>query len=441
MTKDMSTTDKVSTDTNKLFSLRDKLHRKAKQEPNFRFYALYSHIYREDTLYEAWRRVRKNNGSPGADGISFKSIENSDEGVDGFLREIQKSLRDKTYRPSPVLRVTIDKPGGGHRHLGIPTIRDRVVQMACFLILEPIYDADFENCSYGFRTGRSTKDAVSQVRKHLRRGFNGVYDADISGFFDNINHEKLLEFLEQRIVDRSVLRLIRYWLRCPIVDVDKGSGKKRYRYPKKGTPQGGVISPLLANIYLHEFDRETYGSGGKLHQFNARLVRYADDFVILARYIGRPIELLVKHILENKLWLELNPIKTHILNLKKDGASFDFLGFTFRYDEDLHGGTQDYLIILPSKKALNRAKSAIRELTRSWNKGSIEEVIARINRFLRGWGNYFEYGYPRRVFRKLNWYVVKRLTVFMKHRSQRTVRKRKHETWYRYLIRNGLKLL
>ena len=437
----MSTTDKVSIDTRKLFILRDKLSRKAKQEPEFRFYSLYCHVYREDTLWEAWRRVKRNKGSPGLDGISFNQIEESQGGVFGFLEGIRLSLQAKTYNPSSLKRVYIDKPDGGKRLLAIPTITDRVVQMACLLILEPIFEADFEDCSYGFRPGRSAKDAVAEIQRNVNAGLTGVYDADIKGYFDNIDHQKLIGLLEQRIADRSILHLIRLWLRCPVVEVDKCSGKKRYTYPKKGSPQGGVISPLLANIYLHELDRRLHGPEGKLSQFNARLVRYADDFVILARFIGFEIEAMVRHIIETLLGLTLHPRKTRILNLKQPGSRLDFLSFSFRFDRDLHGRDHTYLNIFPSEKAFAKVQNDLRAITRSSNKLPIKKVIGQVNQVCKGWSTYFNYGYPRKVFRALNWYAQRRLIGFLKRRSQRPPRRRTDESWYLYLRRKGFKAI
>jgi RNA-directed DNA polymerase len=426
----------------KVSELRKKLGQKAKQEPKFRFYALYDRIYREDVLRIAATLVLNHNGAAGVDGVTCQDLVTLDDPAwDAYIRQLHEELRTKRYRPQPVKRVYIPKPDGRMRPLGIPTVKDRIVQTAAMLILEPIFEADFLNCSFGFRPGRNAHQAIDTIRQHVTSGFREIYDADLKSYFDTIPHDALIKCLERRIADRSVLKLIRMWLESPVVETDE-HGKTNMSRPKQGTPQGGVISPLLANLYLHWFEKMFYRFDGPGRWANAKLVRYADDFVVLARYHSPQLIHWIENLLEGRFRLTINREKTRIVKLHEPGQSLNFLGFALRYDRDLFGRDHRYLNVFPSNKSMARAHDKVRELTgpkRCFV--SIRQVIGDLNRWTKGWSGYFRYGYPSHGFRNLNNFMLFRLTRHLQRRSQRAYRTPEGKSVYFHLQSLGLRFL
>ena len=370
------------------------LYLTAKKDKQRRFHALYDRIFRLDVLWRAWKEVRANKGSAGMDGITFEMIE--EYGVEEYLLDIQEDLQNKQYRPKPVKRVYIPKPDGKQRPLGIPTIRDRIVQQACKIVIEPIFEANFLDSSYGFRPKRDAKQATEKVKKELYKNWY-VVDADIQGYFDNINHEILLGLLKRRISDRRVIKLCRQWLQAGVIE----NGK--YYPTEKGSPQGGVISPLLANIYLHVLD-----SYWENHKELGVIVRYADDAVIVCR-TRKDAELAFEHLkrMMTKLKLTLNPQKTKIVDMNKE--SFDFLGFRYqKFGKTKCGRKLPYM--MPSKKAMKKVKDAIRIITcRKSAYEGLEQKVEKLNPLIRGWRNYFQHGNSTKRFKQLDEYVWMKL--------------------------------
>src|SRR5215472_3482738 len=390
-----------------------KLYRKAKAEPEFRFYLLYDKVCRQDILAHAYRLARANAGAPGVDGVTFAQIEA--EGVDTWLASLREELALKMYRPAPVRRVMIPKPGGGERPLGIPTIRDRVVQTAAKLVLEPIFEADFEDSAYGYRPRRSGTDAVKEVHRLIRRGYTDVVDADLSKYFDTIPHAELLKAVARRIVDRHVLWLIKLWLKAPVEERD-GEGRRRMtggKQSKRGTPQGGVASPMLANLYMNRFLKH-WRKTGRGEAFRAHVISYADDFVILSRGHAADAMAWTKTVM-TKLGLTLNEVKTKLRDARTE--HFDFLGYSFGPYYHRKDGYR-YLGASPSKKSVGRLKTKIAEILVPGNLNPWPKVRDRLNAILRGWSAYFGYGTRLMAYRAVDNHVYDAVRRFLRRRHK-----------------------
>jgi RNA-directed DNA polymerase len=415
------------TTPDKIRSLQRKLYCKAKAEPAYRFYVLYDKICREDILHHAYRMARANAGAPGVDGVTFAQIE--ERGLEGWLAGLREELVSKRYRPDPVRRVMIPKHGGGERPLGIPSIRDRVIQTAAKIVLEPIFEADFESNAYGYRPARGAADAVKDVHRHLSRGYTDVVDADLSRYFDSIPHAELLKSVARRVADGAVLRLIKLWLKAPIEERD-GDGKRRIVGGKKnklGTPQGGVASPLLANIYMNRFLKH-WRLSGRDEAFRAHVVAYADDFVILSRGYAAEALAWTKAVM-TKIGLTINESKTSLKDARRE--RIDFLGYSFGPHHPYNPSPRMYLYMSasPSKKSVQRLKAKVRELLVPSNTDPWPEVRDDLNRSLRGWSNYFNLGSPVVAFCSVDHYVRERVRAFLARRHKVAGRGNRRFTW------------
>lgn len=405
------------TGAERVSQLQEKLYCKAKQEKDYKFYVLYDKMFVGYMLKEAYAQVKSNDGSPGLDGEDCDAVERY--GLERYLHELGEDLRKQTYQPSAVKRVWIEKANGGKRPLGIPTIRDRIAQTVCKMILEPIFEADFEDSSYGYRPGRSSKDAMKAIKNHLKDGKTKVLDADLSSYFDTIPHDKLEVALRQRIADPRMLRLIKLWLKVPVnEDGEMKGGKKQ----KTGTPQGGVISPLLANVYLHLLDTIVNNAKRLFSQEGIKMVRYADDFILMGRRISEKVREALRYILE-RMELKLNETKTREIDATK--TSFDFLGFTVRYDRDIKGRDNKYWNIIPSGKSEKRVREKVSQFLREHGHYAPVRIVNGLNPILRGWLNYYEVPkvcYPKMSQRKLRFYLLETLTRYYNRKSQRRSR-------------------
>ena len=398
----------------KIRTLQRKLYLKAKAEPEFRFYLLYDKIYRDDILRHAYDLMRANSGAPGVDGVTFAMIEA--DGLEEWLSGIRKELIEKTYRPAPVRRVMIPKPGGnGERPLGIPTIRDRTVQAAAKLVLEPIFEADLDPSAYGYRPKRGGLDAIKEVHALLCRGYTDVVDADLSKYFDTIPHRELIQSVARRVVDRNVLRLIKMWLKTPVEERDE-EGKRRMSGGRRSTcdtPQGGVVSPMLANVYMNRF-LKYWRRSERNNAYQAHVVSYADDFVILSRGHAEEALAWTRQVM-TRLGLALNEAKTSIRDARQ--GRFDFLGYAFgphRYRKDGHW----YLGASPSTKSVQRLKQRVGEILVPGNHAPWGEVRDQLNSLLRGWCAYFGYGTRMTAYRAVDNHVYHNVRRFLVRRHK-----------------------
>jgi group II intron reverse transcriptase/maturase len=420
-------------DAERVQTLQEKLYQKAKQESGYKFYVLYDKMFIPYMLREAWKNVRANGGAPGVDGMTIEEVEK--HGVTEYLTDLGEDLRKQTYQPQAVKRVMIPKANGGERPLGIPTVRDRIAQTVCKMILEPIYEADFEESSYGFRPGRSSKDAMTAIKENLKEGKTEVYDADLSKYFDTIPHDKLQIALKERIADPRILKLINKWLKVPVCEDGKyTSGKKNDR----GTPQGGVISPLLANVYFHLIDRIVNNTRSLFGKQGVRIVRYADDFVLMGKTLPPEITGRLKNLLD-RMGLTINESKTRQIDAMEE--SFNFLGFTVRYDRDIKGRSTKYWNIMPSKKSEQKIRDKVKDYLLTHGHYKAQDVAMGLNTIIRGWLNYFDIkgvSYPAMSKRRLRFYLSSRLFRYYNRKSQRKCRLYGHKAFEVLSTKYGL---
>jgi len=425
--KDMSSAERVQL-------YQRKLYQKAKQEKSYRFYVLYDKIFLDYVLRESWKRVKSNAGSPGIDGVTFEMIEGG--GVEKFLKTLQEELRKQIYQPPAVKRVWIPKANGQKRPLGIPTIKDRVAQMACKLVIEPIFEADFEESSYGFRPKRSAHDAIKRIKEELKSGKTEVYDADLSAYFDTIPHEKLKIAIRERIADERVLKLINKWLKAPVYEDDQYKGGKHQRV---GVPQGGVISPLLSNLFLNLLDRIVTSVKSTFSKNRVVMIRYADDFVLMGETLQEEVVIRLKTLL-TRMGLSLNEQKSKQIKAKE--TPFNFLGFVFRYDRSYkNAGKGKFWNVKPSDRSSMKIRETLRLALKQMGHYKPGVLVGELNDILRGWLNYFDITGVSHSFiakKHLSDYLRMRLLKYFNRKSQRKSRLYRKQAFELLVQRFGL---
>jgi group II intron reverse transcriptase/maturase len=417
----------------RLHLIQGKLYQKAKREPGYKFYVLYDKVFVRYVLEEAYRLVRSRGGSPGIDGVTFEQMER--EGKASYLEDLREALRTRTYRPEAVKRVWIPKEGGGYRPLGIPTIRDRIAQAACKLVIEPIFEADFEDSSHGYRPGRDAQGAIKAIKGHLQSGKTEIYDADLSKYFDTIPHDKLMATLQMRISDKRILQLIKMWLKAPVYEDGQYHGGKK---KKEGIPQGGVISPLLANIYLHLLDRIVNKPDSLFSKLGISIVRYADDFILMGKQMPEVTVDRMVRILD-RMGLRLNESKSKKLNAREE--PFEFLGYVIRYDRSIYNKHSRFWHIKPSGGSMRKIRQNINMELKRIGHYRPEQVSKSLNRKLRGWLNYFDIkgvSYMKLPSRKLEWYLRHRMQRFYNRKSQRKSRLYREQAYEILTLHYGL---